>query len=170
MGTKQTTFLSECRSTFDRAFLEPHTWTGGQVTGNKADFCALPAYRRGGVCRTNEGIELGDLRTSLNGWTVVVEYESEAMVVQNLIKYWPYLRGELSSTPAEPIVIVHFSDWKSWGSFRDLWIWTRDRMIEDKTRKVSFVAEQFDHGGVAQDVLQKNIGAAVSFVRQSISS
>ena len=170
MGTKQETFLTEFQSRFDAAFGNALAWTGGQVIGNKANFCALPAYRRDGVCRPNEGIELGDLRTSIAGWTIVVEYESEAMVVQNLIKYWPYLRGELSVAPHEPIILVHFSDWKSWGSFRDLWDWIRKQMSTDTTCKVSFTAEQYDHGGGATEVLSRNAEAAIAFVRARVSS
>lgn len=103
----------------------------------------------------------------MRGKAIVVEYESEAMVVQNLIKYWPYLRGELSCTPSEPTILLHFSDWKSWGSFRDLWDWIRQRMIEDTDCKVPFAAEQFDHGGVEPNILASSVDAAIAFVRNS---
>jgi hypothetical protein len=133
VARKQSEFLQIFRKAFENRFNVAPDWSGGQILTNKACFAGLDHYRRERRIRSNEGIELGDLRTSFQEWTVIVEYESSAMVVQNLLKYWPYLRGELSCAPREPILLCHFSEWSSWGSYRDLWSWLRSQIAADQS-------------------------------------
>ena len=168
MGSKQSAFLDEFRRSFVHRFGETN-WTGGQVAGNKASFNPLAKYRRNEEFRANEGIELGDLVTQIGGFRLVIEFESEAMIVQNLIKYWPFLRGELDVTPTEHMVMLHFSDWRSWGSYRDLWEWIRERICNDADVRVDVSAEQFDHGGENTAIRTRSIGRAIDFVEQQLN-
>ena len=116
MGQKQSEFVQLFSARFKDRFDGQMLWGGGQVPDNKAAFKQLPQYRRDGILRKNEGIELGDLTGLFRGVTVVVEYDSGGLDLQNLMKYWPFLRGELSSSPPNRIVLCHFSSWESYGS------------------------------------------------------
>jgi hypothetical protein len=101
--------------------------------------------RRDGQFRAGERFELGDLRCTVGNIMVVAEYESGAVTLHNLLKYWPYLRGEMTSRPPCAILLCHFSSWSSYGSYRDLWNWLALRMCADSSLLVKFTARQFDH-------------------------
>jgi hypothetical protein len=170
MGQKQAAFLKTFQSTFIERFCQNPAWIGGQVSSNKALLASRSEYRRTGTANANEGIELGDLRGTFRGHTVIVEHESDAISVQNLVKYWAYLRGELSIRPTSPVVICHFSNWNSYGSFRDLWCWLRDQMAGDPRLIVPFAAEQFDHGGGEPASTVTSIGRCLEYLSASLSA
>lgn len=147
MGLKQSAFLTEFRSAFEAHIGRPVVWSGGQTLANVAGFEPDLLVRRAGVTRSSETFEIGDLRTELDTHTLVVEFESSVPSVHNLVKYWPFIRGDLSRSPSRPIVLAHFSDWWSYGSHRDLWEWMQMRMATDSESRVAFDARQFDHWG-----------------------
>jgi hypothetical protein len=149
MGRPQDVFRRSFKVEFAKRFgLEP-VWHESQDKDNKASMLKKQAiYRREGLIRPNEGFELGDLRCDYRGRTIIVEYDSEGLEVHNLLKYWPYLLGELSERPSQPLILCHFSSWHSYGSRRDLWRWLLDRMQKDidPRMQVQLVADQFDNG------------------------
>lgn len=147
MGIRQSDFLERFKRAFEDRFPEEVAWSGGQGAANTAGLVPDPQLRRKGKLRSRERFELGDLRCDFRNTTVIVEFDSEPVAVHNLVKYWPYIRGELDSVPTSPIVLCHFSNWSSYGSYRDLWKWLIARIGEDRTRKVEFQGRQFDHGG-----------------------
>ncbi|WP_317534619.1 hypothetical protein [Nitrosomonas sp. Is37] len=75
----------------------------------------------------------------------MVEFETGAIPLSNLLKYWPYIRGELSTKPTQPLLICHFSDWWSYATRRDLWEWTLSRMKADTEKIIQVEGRQFDH-------------------------
>ncbi len=145
MGKTQTAFLNQ----FERAFKERTgvdvTWVGGQVVANTATLPFNGALRRPGPRKTAERFELGDLTATLGACRVVVEFESAEVPLSNLLKYWPYVRGELDARPSHRLVICHFSDWWSYATRRELWDWTLERMKADPQRVVDVDGRQFDH-------------------------
>jgi hypothetical protein len=165
---KQSDFLETFRQEFGRRFDQQLEWTGGQVLSNKAVLSPKAEYRRYGLIKSNEGIELGDLRGLFRGRTLIIEHESDGVSVQNLVKYWAFLRGELSIRPTSPVVLCHFSNWNSYGSFRDLWAWLRDQMIQDPRKVVDFAAEQFDHGGKGSAESIASIARSLEYLSHTI--
>jgi hypothetical protein len=147
MASKQSEFLDEFKEAFQRRFAQTFEWRGGQVVGNKGHLVSHAAGRRPVGRRGTEQFELGDLTTKYQGYRIVVEFEEGALPLSNLLKYWPYIRGELSLQPEQPIVLCHFSDWWSYATRRDLWEWTLSRMQSDSERKVHIIGRQFDHWG-----------------------
>ncbi|MDV6343215.1 hypothetical protein R2Q26_01375 [Nitrosomonas sp. Is37] len=101
--------------------------------------------RRPGIAKAGERFELGDLSAQVGNWRVVVEFETGAIPLSNLLKYWPYIRGELSTKPTQPLLICHFSDWWSYATRRDLWEWTLSRMKADTEKIIQVEGRQFDH-------------------------
>ncbi len=146
MPSHQNIFLAKFKSAFVVRFGDEHIWQGGQRTGNYASLQKIPALRRNGKCRSDERFELGDLRLDFNSKTIIVEYESWGVSTHNLLKYWPYIIGDLDMQPCFPVILCHFSNWGSWASYRDTWVWLSKRMENDPARKVDFVGRQFDHG------------------------
>jgi hypothetical protein len=146
MGQSQRSFLAKFKDEFCSRVSSDVTWSGGQVSKNTASLRPNPALRRGGQVRHGEAFELGDLRCDYAGHTVIVEYDSGSVSVPNLLKYWLYVRGDLKKKPTLPIVLCHFSNWGSYGSYRDLWQWTLERIKEDPLIESEFMARQFDHG------------------------
>lgn len=161
MGSRQAEFLAEFREAFSQRVGVTCSWTGGQVLGNVAHLPRDAALRKEGLIRAGERFELGDLRTEFLGTMLVVEYDSGGISLSNLLKYWPYLREELSVPPKLPLVLWHFSDWGSWGAYRDLWQWQVARMHNDPVLRVPFTARQFDHGG-------KNAARCTEAVQEAI--
>jgi len=94
-----------------------------------------------------------------------VEFENKELPLSNLLKYWPYLRGELSAKPTQPLLICHFSDWWSYATRRDLWEWTLSRMQADGERLVAVAGKQFDHGGANRSLRDQSITSAVEWIR-----
>lgn len=161
MGTTQTTFLLEFGNAFRRSFQDEVAWTGGQATANTASLLTNQSGRRGGKYNKAERFELGDLTAVVRGCKVVIEFESKQVPISNLLKYWPYLRGELSTKPESPVIICHFSDWWSYGIYRDLWQWTLCQMQGDKQCLHSVDGRQFDHGGSNDELREKSINEAL---------
>lgn len=146
MGKSQNDFLQTFKEAFTNKFGSDVIWAGGQVVGNKVQLPRIASLRRDGRFNRSEEFELGDLRADFCGRTIIIEYESGAICFPNLLKFWPYVRGELSIKPRYPLVICHFSSWWSYGSHRDLWDWTMSRMQNDSERIVEVVGRQFDNG------------------------
>src|SRR5690606_14708980 len=96
-------------------------WSGGQVLANTAGLPLTESLRRPGPAKKGERFELGDIATDIGGLRLVIEFESHEVPLSNLLKYWPYIRGELVTRPSTPLVICHFSDWWSYATRRDLW-------------------------------------------------
>ncbi|HEY0917367.1 MAG TPA: hypothetical protein VGE22_20975 [Solimonas sp.] len=107
---------------------------------------------------------MGDLTTSYCGWKIIVEFESKELPLSNLLKYWPYLRGELNASPKEPLLLCHFSDWWSYATRRDLWEWTLSRISADQDRLVPIAGRQFDHGGSDLGRREKSIFEAMEWI------
>ncbi|MFN4014218.1 MAG: hypothetical protein ACK4JB_02700 [Reyranella sp.] len=147
MAGPQSSFLEEFKAAYSAHFGHDAIWKGGQAKENTAGFSTPLGGRRSIGHRAGEGFELGDVATTRGRWTVIIEFESNEIPLSNLQKYWPYIRGELTSSPARPIALCHFSDWWSYATRRDLWEWTLSRMQADPARLVDFEGRQFDHGG-----------------------
>lgn len=120
--------MSLFKDAFASRFGNSVYWTGGQIAGNVAQLPGIAELCRGGVLHRMEQFEIGDLRGNYNGRTLVIEYEQKQLPLSNLVKYWPYVRGELNVKPECPIVLCHFSNWWSYGTYRDLWNWVMLRM------------------------------------------
>jgi hypothetical protein len=154
MGIRQTTFLTSFKEAFALQ-IGGSDWTGGQCVGNVASFTNPALHlRREGKTKRGEAFELGDLRTEYASCTIAVEYDKQAPSIQNLLKYWPYLLGQLrqsdspdSLVPVRPLVLCHFSNWRSWGAYRDLWDWLLCQIKGDPRPGVRFEAAHFDLGG-----------------------
>jgi hypothetical protein len=164
MGVPQQQFLTRLRTALTTRFPSATGWAGGQGIANTAALKGDASLRRGGVLRYGERFELGDLRCTAGSATIVVEYESEGVALHNLLKYWPYLRGELSARPRSAIILCHFSSWHSYGSYRDLWNWLASRMQDDRSLLVKFTARQFDHWGTDLASAEKSIAACMDWI------
>ena len=96
MGVTQTIFLLEFRDAFYKLFGDGTAWAGGQAKSNTGSLLTHQAGRRSGKYNKAERFELGDLTTVFHGRKIIIEFESKQVSISNLLKYWPYLRGELS--------------------------------------------------------------------------
>ncbi len=168
MGTVQGAFVTEFREALVRRFGAHIQCGGGQGKANCGQLPPNPELRRLGRSRANETFELGDLRADLAGQTVIMEFESEWVAVHNLVKYWPFVRGELNTKPILPITLCHFSSWSSYGSYRDLWKWIEARMANDPLLVMGFRGRQFDHGGEDQQLRANSIAQAMSWLAEGI--
>lgn len=134
---------------FQQRFGNFNNWIRSQGKANCA--ALLPNYqlkRIGCLPRADEAFEIGDLRADFAHCTLIVEYDSGAISLSNLLKYWPYVRGEVAPlSPRQPIVLCHFSSWRSYASYRYLWEWTLGRIQQDPFAKVAITGKQFDHCG-----------------------
>jgi hypothetical protein len=140
------------------------TWAGGQVVANTAALPFTEALRRPGPVKGAERFELGDIIANVGPCRVVVEFESAEVPLSNLLKYWPYIRGELGARPSRPVVICHFSDWWSYATRRDLWEWTLARMKADRDRVVEVEGKQFDHWGNDQQRRSQSMHDAIDWI------
>jgi hypothetical protein len=165
MGKPQTAFLNTFKAAFAVRFSSsPVAWSSGQVSGNVAQLPGVAALRRGGVLKPSEQFELGDLRGTWSGRMIVIEYEQHQLPLSNLLKYWPYIRGELTVKPALPIVLCHFSNWWSYGTYRDLWQWVIAKLQTDQGRIVDISGRQFDNGGKDSLLRDKGIQQALDWL------
>lgn len=164
MGSLQTLFLTQFQNALANSSAASCLWLGGQTTGNFGYLTRNPELRRNGKVRQDERFELGDLRTELGGYSLVIEYDSGGVSLSNLLKYWPFLRGELNVPPQHPLLLCHFSDWKSWGSYRDMWQWLLSRMQADSECLLPIYARQFDHGAQDIKLREQAIQDAVNWV------
>ncbi len=169
MGRSQTGFLNRFRSEFCRRF-GPVKWGGGQVLANCGRLSPNRNLRREGKLCTTERFELGDARCDLAGHAIIVEFDSDKIVVSNLLKYWPYLRGELCDVlsrrivPDLPILLCHFSNWYSYGSYRDLWQWLLERIQQDCGCRVRLAARQFDFHESDPTVTEQSVCQALDWL------
>lgn len=168
MGATQTTFLADFADAFGQRFGHGVKWTGGQAAENTASLTTHVSGRRAVGVRKAERFELGDITTDFLGWKIIIEFESRELPLSNLLKYWPYICGDLSSTPQNPVLICHFSDWWSYATRRDLWEWTLSRMKVDPLRKVNIEGSQFDHGRSDIDLRTLSIGAALQWIEGTV--
>jgi hypothetical protein len=146
MAVTQTVFLEAFKAAFAARFgQEQLVWGGGQGAGNIGALPGRAELRRAGKLMAREAFELGDLRIAFRGADLLVEFDQGAVDLRNVLKYWPFIRGELTATPTRPVMLCHFSRWHSYGSFRDLWHWTVNRMQQDERVIVPFIAQHFDH-------------------------
>src|SRR5258708_486697 len=112
VGKPQSQFLMEFQSAFRDSFGITPGWITGQGRHNSVGLpCVAKLRRDGGAARSGEVFELGDLRADIARSMVIVECESSAISVHNLMKYWPFIRGEMSIKPSQPVLFCHFSDW-----------------------------------------------------------
>lgn len=169
MGKTQTEFLDHFRSEFATHFGNNVSWNGGQSFCNTARLMSHEAQRREVGLKLSERFELGDITTDFKGWKIVIEFEAGSLPLSNLMKYWPYIRGEMSSRPDQPVLLCHFSDYQSYATRRDLWEWTVSRMKLDTQRLVAFEACQYDHW--AQDEERRTIALrkSLQWIEQVIS-
>lgn len=145
MGTIQDQFLDMFKLAFTQRFGVQMQWQGGQTLGNFAGLPGIFDLRREGRIKPNERFEIGDIRSDISGITLVVEFDGSGVSVSNLLKYWPYVKGHLSIQPEFPIVLCNFSNWSSYGSYRDLWSWLLERIQADQEKIVDLHGHQFDH-------------------------
>lgn len=164
MGLTQSKFLADFKQAFNTYVGQDIQWSGGQIAKNCAAFVSPYSCRRAVGTRTTERFELGDTTTSYFGWKIIIEFESKELPLSNILKYWPYLRGELNTKPTEPIIICHFSDWWSYATRRDLWEWTLSRMQADEERLVEIEGKQFDHGGTNQNLCFLSINSSIEWI------
>ncbi len=164
MGSTQTSFVTEFASAFQRRTGIDVVWAGGQATTNTAALPFNEALRRPGPAKKAERFELGDIAASVGRYRVIVEFEWAQVPLSNLLKYWPYVRGELAIRPSSPIVICHFSDWWSYATRRDLWEWTLARMKADTDKLVEIEGRQFDHWGADQQRRSQSMEAAIDWI------
>lgn len=170
MTRPQQQFLTYFQHNFARRTGLAMPWSGGQVLANTAAFTANTALRRPNIKRHGEKFELADLAATVNGWRVVIEFESREVPLSNLLKYWPYLRGELDTTPTQPLLICHFSDWWSYATRRDLWQWTMHRMQEDPQILFNVDGKQFDHWGSDATRREQSVAAAIDWIMSRTST
>lgn len=170
MGSTQSSFLAEFKKSFNERLGQDIQWSGGQAAENCAAFASPYPCRREMDAVATERFELGDATALYRGWKIIIEFESKQLPLSNLLKYWPYLRGELNARPAQPVLICHFSDWWSYATRRDLWEWTLSRMQEDTNRLVAIKGQQFDHGGADQLLRASSISSAISWIDSAISA
>ncbi len=175
MGSTQDSFLDEFKRAFNKMAGRELDWHGGQATENCAAFkIDYPDIRRKigitgpEIFRNLERFELGDATTSYSGWKIIVEFESKELPLSNILKYWPYLRGELNIIPVQPILICHFSDWWSYKTRRELWAWTLSRMENDQGRLVEIKGKQFDHGGADIRLRAISISSAIEWINSTV--
>lgn len=166
MGSKQSNFLAQFKQAFEDYIGYEPGWSGGQTLDNCAAFTSPYSCRRVVGVRASERFELGDITTFFSGWKVVIEFENKDLPLSNILKYWPYLRGELDTNPKQPIILCHFSDWWSYATRRDLWEWTLLRMQADPDKLVNVIGKQFDHGGEDQSLRASSISSAISWIVQ----
>ncbi len=164
MGLTQSSFLSEFTRAFNESRQQDILWAGGQAAGNCAAFVSPYSCRRKTGVRTAERFELGDATASYLGWKIIVEFERKELPLSNILKYWPYVRGELSAKPTQPLLICHFSNWWSYATRRDLWEWTLSRMQADEGQLVAIEGKQFDHGGSDKLIRSSSISSAISWI------
>lgn len=171
MGILQNQFLAQFQLGFENRFGDQGKVLGGQRVENVSSLPSrLELYRDGRAPHQGERFELGDLRIELPTRTVIVEFDADRVGVGNLLKYWPYLRGELSVGPHLPILLCHFSSWSSNASSRHLWDWLYEQMIADREQRVGFVARQFDHCEVVNEHGVKAIVEALDWVERELRS
>src|SRR3989442_6092194 len=168
MGDRQSAFLLDFAVAFHRHFGTDFSWNGGQAFDNTAGLLTHKAGRRAVGVRKAERFELGDLTTVFRGHKIIVEFESKQVPISNLLKYWPYLRGELSTKPSNPVLLCHFSDWWSYAVNRDLWEWTISRMQADSGCLVGVTGCQFDHGGKDLSLRCSSIEAALLWLKAQL--
>lgn len=164
MGLPQSSFLAEFKKAFNEQFGKEIHWSGGQATEHCAAFSSPYPCRRAVGTKATERFELGDATTLYRGWKVIIEFECKELPLSNLLKYWPYLRGELNAKPTQPLLVCHFSDWWSYATRRDLWEWTLSRMQSDQERLVEIQGKQFDHGGLDQSIRASSISSALQWI------
>jgi hypothetical protein len=169
MGKVQEKFLDEFAKVFCKK--APNVaWNGGQIKNNMARFSKYLAERRENTHEKSERFELGDLTTDFKGHKIVIEFDSSGVAISNLLKYWPYLRGELSVEPKLPIVICHFSNWSSYGAYRDLWQWTLHQIQQDAQCRHQISGRLFDHWGNDHLLRSHSIAQAVGWVLDQLKS
>jgi hypothetical protein len=165
MAEAQAAFLRAFQAAFATRFKnEQVVWGGGQAASNTGALPGRAELRRGGKLMAREAFELGDLRCTFRGLDLLVEFDQGAVDLRNLLKYWPFICGELTTRPIRPVVLCHFSRWHSYGSFRDLWHWTAQRMQGDERAAVPFVAQHFDHWSEDPESRVASIEAALDWL------
>src|SRR6266853_1513902 len=150
MGKRQSELLLRFQAALSSRFANATEWEGGQGRRNTAAFLEpIASHRRPGQkVHWLERLELGDRSCTVGSTRIILEYESGGVNLTNLLKYWPYLRGELSKVPSSAIALCHFSGWlRNYPMYRDLRAWLYERMATDPDLRVGFVARQFDHWG-----------------------
>lgn len=169
MGKPQSLFLAAFEAAFrSRSGLNVH-WSGGQTPSNTSAFPVNRDLRRPGQFRSGESFELADLTANIGQWRVVIEFESREVPLSNLLKYWPYIRGELGAKPERPLLICHFSDWWSYATRRELWAWTLNRMKADPEIVVRVDGRQFDHWGADEQLRAHNVAAAIDWILDTVN-
>lgn len=143
MGQSQQIFCSAFKEAFNQRFGEV-PWMGGQLSSNMITPSVAKHLRRDGLVKSSEKIELGDLRVTFHSTDIMVEYESGCASAYNMLKHWPYLRGELEVKPVNPTLLCCFCDWWSYGAVRDVCHWLMQMMENDPLTRVK--VRMFNHG------------------------
>jgi len=168
MGQPQSVFLEEFKAAFHRQIDAGIIWSGGQGKENTAGFAKPFGCRRNNGKLKAERFELGDLSAVYHGWKIIIEFENKEVPLSNLLKYWPYLRGELADQPDRNVLICHFSDWWSYATRRDLWEWTLARIKADPGVLFAMEGRQFDHWGQDADRRAASISDAIAWIDQTV--
>jgi len=166
---KQDEFINLFKNRFREHFGTDPTWLQGQVQENRAGFTDPRGERRRGKVFPTETFELGDLRADFNHYTIVLEYDYNAVGLENLLKHWAYARGELEEKPKNTIILCHFSSWHSNACRRDLWEWIVSMIHKDDRLMVNFEAKQFDHGGEDTSLRNDEIKKALGWIERCIA-
>ena len=167
MGHLQSGFIAEFKKSFAARFdIEP-LWGGGQTLDNCARLRERPSLRRNGIYKKSERFELGDLIATINGHKLIVEYDGSGVALHNLVKFWPYINNQMDQEPECPIIMCHFSDWGSYGAYRDLWAWMNDKM-QQYPKSQMFKAQQFDHGKHDDTIRNKSIKDALDWLSEEL--
>jgi hypothetical protein len=171
MGQPQSEFLKCFQVAFSEKFGDESVrWTGGQISSNVARLPPDRLLRRNGLLKAGEQFEIGDLRTDFCGKTLIIEFDSKQVPLSNLVKYWPYITNDLNVAPRYPVVLCHFSDWWSYGTYRDLWAWTLKRMQSDERRLVEISGRQFDHGGADATLRSQGMNEAICWIEEQVAT
>ncbi len=164
MGKPQDGFLKMFHDEFYSKTGLKVEWKGGQNSANTAALPQNAAVRRLGHSQTGEKFELADTAADIGEWRVIVEFENDNLPLSNLLKYWPYIRGELGIKPTRHLLICHFSNWRSYATRRDLWEWTIGQMKVDPMRIANVDGRQFDHWGDDNDKKLESIRTSIDWI------
>ncbi len=168
MGKPQNEFCGQFKTAFEAQFGNV-IWHGGQLAANMIAPAAAKHLRRNGLIKSSEKIELGDLRTTFRKYEIMVEYESGCANAYNILKHWPYLRGDLSVKPQRPTLLCCFCDWWSYGAVRDVCQWTMSMMENDPLTRVK--VRMFDHAFRSKDAnaSRRSIAEALDWIARETS-
>ena len=171
MAKKQNDFLNEYVKLCQKGLgISPQKWMIGQRIENTSLFTHVyESLRRGQGPWRAERIEIGDMRAEYNGWTIMIEYDNYKLTLSNLMKLWLFSTGKMDVQPKQPIIICYFSDWKSYGSQRDIAEWFMTEFDKNKKKKVKIFFKQFDNLGKDSKSSKPTILQSFDWIKDIVS-